>query len=351
MIDAVLTHPLCVTWCHGLNDEQALLRIGGLPQTMAHRGFNEAVTAAYDALPHHAGCALAGKLGQWTVLIEPNGFQGARLPLLADLSQGGQALSIFWNDKGDARIAYAERGRLIAAVDPFDPDPDAGEDPAEERFLQLWQDLAETEEDWRADALRLAETIVGQGLDADWFGEPMLSAIVQAPADAALDDAEAERQAYLREQRALLARDSRLAVLVHTPTREGLREMAAYAAQLVAARVGLPDALVEGVIAALRAQGEAAQRMKSHLGDIERDLLAQARAAQGSPGPVESDSLVSQLIDKSRAVMVLTAALHDDPATALWEALWHWDMLRPDEQDRMRMALLRSARDEVERQG
>ncbi|MFC4590632.1 DUF6461 domain-containing protein [Sphaerisporangium corydalis] len=341
-----MTHSLCLTWCDGLDSEEALLRIGGLPQTISRRSLPETVTAAHDALPQYSGSALTGKLGQWNLIVEPNGFQGSRLPVLADLSSDGQAMSVFWNVNGDAQIAYAERGRIIAVIDPFDPEE--GDD--DEAFLLRWESVAELDEDWRVGALRLAETVMGQHLGADWFSEPRLSAIIQAlpdPPDSETDD---ERDAYLREQRALLAEDPQLAALVEDPAREKLRAMAAYVAELVGDRAGLSRPLVEEALAALRAQGEVAQQVKTRLEDVERDLLAEAAAVHDS-GPVEPGSPAHRLVVESRAVRVMIAALNESPATALWEALWYAEMLRLDGPDRIRLTVLRAGYDEIERRG
>jgi hypothetical protein len=344
--DSFMVHPLCLTWCDGHDVEEALLRVGGLSQTIARRDFSETVAAAYDALPQYSGSALAGKMGQWTLIVEPNGSQGSRLPVLADLSSESRAMSVFWNVNGDAQIAYAERGRIIAVIDPFDPEEGDGD----EGFLLLWERVADLDEDWRVGALGLAETIVGQRLGADWFSEPRLSAIVQAPqnpVDIAVDD---EREAYLREQRALLAEDPRLAALAESPARERLRDMLAYAAELVGNRAGLPSPLVEETLAALQAQGEEAQRVRTRLEDVERDLLAQAAAMHDS-GPAEPGSRVRRLVVESRAVRVMVAALNENPARALWEALWYAEMLRLDGPDRIRLNVLRAGYDEIERQG
>ncbi|RSN12734.1 hypothetical protein DMB42_11145 [Nonomuraea sp. WAC 01424] len=64
------------------------------------RTFTQTVQAAYDALPDRAGAALAGSLRSWTVLVEPNGFQGVRPEVLSRLARQGRALSVFWNDPG-----------------------------------------------------------------------------------------------------------------------------------------------------------------------------------------------------------------------------------------------------------
>jgi hypothetical protein len=37
-----------------------------------------------------------------SLIVEPNGFQGARLPVLADPSSERRAMSVFWNVAGDA---------------------------------------------------------------------------------------------------------------------------------------------------------------------------------------------------------------------------------------------------------
>ena len=213
-------------------------------------------SAAYDALPQLSGAALAGKLGQWTLVVEPNGFQGSRLPLLADLASAGRAMSVFWNVNGGAQIAYAEHERITAVIRPVRSRGGDGE----EGFLQRWEGVAELDEDWRVGALSLAETVVGQRL------------------------------------------------------------------------------------------GEVARRVRARLEDVERDLLAQSAALHDS-GLVEPGSPAHRLIVESRGVRVTAAALNENPARALWEALWYAEMLQWDSPDRIRLNLLRSAYGEIEQQG
>jgi hypothetical protein len=85
------------------------------------------------------------------------------------------------------------------------------------------------------------------------------------------------------------------------------------------------------------------------LEDTERDLLSQAAAVHDS-GTVEPGSPAHRLVVESRAVRVMAAALNENPATALWEALWYAEMLQLDGSDRIRLSVLRGGYDEIQRQ-
>jgi hypothetical protein len=52
------------------------------------------------------------EVGDWIVVVEPNGYLGSVPEILADLSQGGRALSVFWNVNALMRVCYAEGGQL-----------------------------------------------------------------------------------------------------------------------------------------------------------------------------------------------------------------------------------------------
>ncbi|MEV0383291.1 hypothetical protein [Nonomuraea sp. NPDC050643] len=77
LVDETLTVPLCVTWMVNMPATEALAAVGGREESWGGRTCKETVQAANDALPMHPGVALAGALGEWTVLVEPNGFRPA----------------------------------------------------------------------------------------------------------------------------------------------------------------------------------------------------------------------------------------------------------------------------------
>lgn len=148
-----MPHLSYLTWCDGPEAEDALLRIGGLPDTIAHRTIFETVTAAYAARPETTGPLTRESWGPGTLVPEPNGFQSSRLPLPAGLSRDGRATSVSRNANGDAQIVHTEYGRLVTVIDPCDPEEEDGDEEPAELALR-WRSVAEANEDWRAGPLR-----------------------------------------------------------------------------------------------------------------------------------------------------------------------------------------------------
>ncbi|MFG1960029.1 DUF6461 domain-containing protein [Nonomuraea sp. NPDC049028] len=187
LLEENLDVPLCVTWIECMPANEALVAAGGQEDGSGRRTFAQTVQAAYDALPARAGAAMAGSLGSWTVLVEPNGFQGTRPEVLARLARQGRALSVFWNANGDGQLAYAEHGRVLVTADLFDPEElEDLEDLPD--VLSAWPELAE-QDDLRSAALTLGEMLAGGRLEAEWLAE-LLQGVQTTEADRGLGAAE-----------------------------------------------------------------------------------------------------------------------------------------------------------------
>ena len=63
-------------------------------------------------------------IGDWTVLIEPNGWVTAYEDVLTRLSEGGKAGNVFWNVNANMRFGWAIGGTLIRLFDPLLYDAD-----------------------------------------------------------------------------------------------------------------------------------------------------------------------------------------------------------------------------------
>jgi hypothetical protein len=62
-------------------------------------------------------------LGDWTVLVEPNGFVTAYDDVLSRLSADGKAGNAFWNVNANMRFGWAVDGTVIRQFDPLLYDP------------------------------------------------------------------------------------------------------------------------------------------------------------------------------------------------------------------------------------
>ncbi|MES9536153.1 MULTISPECIES: DUF6461 domain-containing protein [unclassified Actinomadura] len=119
----------CVTFVRGVDETEALSRLGALPDTLGRRTLEEA-REAYDSYEAgYADFAAAISLGSWTVLIEPNGFLGSQTESLAALSRGTEAVSVLRHDYADHGFRYAVDGTLVTGFEPTWPEHRWGSEP------------------------------------------------------------------------------------------------------------------------------------------------------------------------------------------------------------------------------
>ncbi|MER6172441.1 DUF6461 domain-containing protein [Streptosporangium sp. NPDC001681] len=337
LVEEVLTVPLCVTWIEILPAADALVTVGQREDGMGKRTYAQTVQAAYDALPVHAGAVMAGSRGRWTVLVEPNGFQGSRPGVLSQLSRQGRALSVFWNDNGDGQLAYAEHGHVLTMMDLFDP-----EDPEDlPDALSAWTELA-AEDDPRSAGLALGEIVTGQRLDAEWLAAEHPSAILDAPPETtgapSVDQDKRDHLAYL-------AADPRVADLIADPDPVRTREIAALVAETACELSGLDVPLVNRVLDAL-AQApvpELLAELRAEVRFLGQELLGQSPHS-GAPRPT-----VERWHMRYRAVGVLEAALEEDAVTAARDAIFRIGMLRLGDYEGRRVGALMGVLEQIQK--
>jgi len=116
----------CLTFMKDVDEAEALRRMGGLPGTVAVRTMSDigALHTYEDGYPTFASVL---RVGAWTVVVEPGGFEGAGL--VAGLSRGGEAVSVLRHDYSSHAFAYAVAGEEITCFDPAFPDHRYGTDP------------------------------------------------------------------------------------------------------------------------------------------------------------------------------------------------------------------------------
>lgn len=72
----------------------------------------------------HEHKLLLRHLGDWTLAIEVDGFQGSRPEVLRRTSLVGKTVSAYWTVDLDTRLSYAEDGEVLLNDDVFDEDDD-----------------------------------------------------------------------------------------------------------------------------------------------------------------------------------------------------------------------------------
>ena len=174
----------CLTFVRGVDETEALLRMGGLEDTMSPRRLED---VGEEMWSHDAGyprIAQALNLGAWTVIIEPSGFLGADVQLLNAVSRGTEAVSVLRHDYAEDHFAYSVDETLLTEFTPGVPAVRRGTEP--DRLLPQMQAAGLDPED-DADTGRPAHPhiavlrLVGQitGPLPDIPGGPLTSAHIE----------------------------------------------------------------------------------------------------------------------------------------------------------------------------
>jgi hypothetical protein len=116
-----LKEAACLTWTQRVSPEEVLLRMGGTPpfprRTLAdvqEELVRRAQAQRSSGLP--SGGVADGVGGTWSLLVEPNGFRGARAGRLTTIAAGTDAISVFWNVDGLAELSVVRGGKVSAVL-------------------------------------------------------------------------------------------------------------------------------------------------------------------------------------------------------------------------------------------
>lgn len=165
----------CLTFIRGIDPAEALRRLGALPDTVAPRTWSD-IGALHNFDAGYPEMASALPLGTWTVVFEPNGFNGSHLT--TTLSRGTEAVSVLRHDYASPAFTYAVNGELITHFDPTSPDYRYGTDP--DRLLTQMHEAGFTTEDGDTTrSLRLTEQLTGVLPTYEALTGPLTSAQVE----------------------------------------------------------------------------------------------------------------------------------------------------------------------------
>lgn len=178
--DGLLDEIFCLTFVKNVDEAEALRRMGGLPDTVAVRTVPD-IGALHTFEDGYPTVASVLRLGAWTVVFEPGGFEGAGL--VAGLSRGGEAVSVLRHDYASHAFCYAVGGEEVSRFDPMFAGIRYGSDP--DRLLPMMRSAGFTLAlDGNFDTpvtecLRLAELLTGALPTVDQLTGPLSSAHIE----------------------------------------------------------------------------------------------------------------------------------------------------------------------------
>lgn len=172
----------CLTFVRGVDGVEALRRMGGLLDTVATRTWED-IGDLHNFDDGYPDVASVLPLGEWTVVFEPDGFNGSHLTPV--LSRGTEAVSVLRHDYATPAFVHAVDGELVTHFDPTFPADRHGADP--DRLLTLMHEVGftTTEDDpdrFAGDtgrSLRLVEKLTGVLPTFEALTGPLTSAHVE----------------------------------------------------------------------------------------------------------------------------------------------------------------------------
>ncbi|MFF4412426.1 DUF6461 domain-containing protein [Streptosporangium sp. NPDC001559] len=115
LVSAWFSDPTCLTWCEGSGLDDVARAFGADLAAAESLSFEDAQLEQYNAdIPGLLPSLVAGMIGDWTLVVEPNGCEGARPEVLKALSAQGRAVNVLLNGGRYDRLSYAAAGRLLA---------------------------------------------------------------------------------------------------------------------------------------------------------------------------------------------------------------------------------------------
>ncbi|MBP2476948.1 hypothetical protein JOF53_005820 [Crossiella equi] len=111
----------CFAFVRGVDEAEVLRRFGADPDSARPMTLDEIDRAQQDAQPDALLLAAVTKVGDWVVVVEPNGFQSTLDEVLSAVSAGGEVLSVYRNLDAVGQISHAVDGRLRTAFDQLVP--------------------------------------------------------------------------------------------------------------------------------------------------------------------------------------------------------------------------------------
>jgi hypothetical protein len=235
--EALPAEALCLTAVRGLSVDEALNRFDGFP---ASREITLAVagqTSVY-AFPDELPIVVADHQDGWTLLAEDNGFHGSESDVLARLSSGTVAASVYWNVNLASQATLAQDGRILAAFDFVSGGPPEGDEP---ETIDRYLDDLDFGDAYRmcAAALAFLERISGVRVTADWSAQSHTASVIVDPARFELPN----RGSWL----SINAPD--IAAAIPETNRHALRTLAALAATRACEATGVDDPAVLATLA------------------------------------------------------------------------------------------------------
>ncbi|MEU9889327.1 DUF6461 domain-containing protein [Sphaerisporangium sp. NPDC051011] len=171
----------CLTFVHGVSEVEALRRLGADQESIRPLTYDELIDEGL--FPE---TVLAGRVGEWTVLIEESGWTCTEADKAQALSAGTVTVAVLRHDYASDDFVYAVDGVLVTYFNPKIPEWRHGSDP--DRLNDLIREAGLDPDDVPgtgakapssvSGALLLAARLTGVVLPPEIVKMPLMSGVV-----------------------------------------------------------------------------------------------------------------------------------------------------------------------------
>lgn len=123
----------CLTFVRDVDEVEALRRMSASEESIEPLTYEQLIDGGL-----FPDTVLAGRLGDWTALIEVYGWNATEIDTLRALSSGTESVSVLRHDYASDDFAYAVDGKLITCFNPGIPAWRSGSDP--DRLVNVMRD-------------------------------------------------------------------------------------------------------------------------------------------------------------------------------------------------------------------
>ncbi|MEU3166990.1 DUF6461 domain-containing protein [Streptosporangium sp. NPDC006930] len=343
----IFPDPVSVTWVKGADIDRVVHEFGGDSVEVSEMTWS----VDNEVLESVGGIFLITSEGGWTVIIEPASCRGADSGLLADLSEYGEALNLFWTVNHLAYLSYAAEGREVASFEPLAPES-IGDSPDAVAWLRgLSVTTEQWQKDWKAAAFAVGEEVSGIRLDRAWL-ERQRWKVVTRQGEPVEDDSEEDGQVvlgpfsqgdhglFLREDMlGFLAGDFTVACIAADPVPGNLRRIVLITSQEALRKAGIADPRVDEALMAIAdgngKRGKRGQRIQQFRDEFDsmatryREKAQEVAGQEGTSLSLTRDTKAGRLMIGYHAVRTLAAALNPDVERAVQDVLTEARVLSP----------------------
>ncbi|WP_214103664.1 DUF6461 domain-containing protein [Acrocarpospora catenulata] len=305
LVKAGLPSQFCLTWCEEHDLDEVARRFGADVETGLWADEDD-IEELEEEYPAELLQLVA--VGDWTVALEPGGFQGSRSVVMEALSVGTRAFSVYWNVELDSAVSYAVDGVVRTTFDLVEVEGRTGADPSalDPLLREVGLRAGLTVPELKARSLALGERLSGALLIPDWLRHPRYVFKIVNP----LPD-ELVPFAY-RYPRAPFLDEPEFARILADPSPSMAAAVTRQVAVTVIAIAAIEDPLAEEVLRLLD-HGERSTGERERL----RELLIQDAGALMEQAKLLGDGLEAERLTLAgKALLVLDRTLEPLPTEA-----------------------------------